>query len=171
MSATAKVHHPIFARIYQRFTAAGEAKGAAEHRREMLAGVSGRVVEVGAGHGLNFRLYPKGVTEVIALEPEAVLRQAAERAAETAPVPVRVCDGVAESLPFDDGAFDVGVASLMLCSVRDQDAALRELHRVIRPGGQLRFYEHVVANQPRFARAQRLADPFWTRVGGGCHLT
>jgi SAM-dependent methyltransferase len=168
--ASTEVHHPIFARFYQRFAAAAMEKGEAEFRRELLEGVTGRVIEVGAGHGLNFPLYPSTVTEVVAVEPEAILRGAAERAAAEAPVPVTVIDGVADALPVEDAAFDVGVASLVLCSVPEQGSALRELHRVIRPDGELRFYEHVVAQAPRFARVQHLADPVWTRFAGGCHV-
>jgi SAM-dependent methyltransferase len=165
-----EVRHPVFARWYMRFAAAAMAKGEAEFRREMLEGVEGRVIEVGAGHGLNFPLYPPTVTEVVAVEPEAVLREAAERAAAKASVPVMVIDGVADALPVEDGSFDVGVASLVLCSVPDQGAALSELHRVLRPDGELRFYEHVIARQRRFARLQRFFDPVWTRLAGGCHV-
>jgi ubiquinone/menaquinone biosynthesis C-methylase UbiE len=168
--ASTEVHHPIFARFYQRFAAAAMEKGEAEFRRELLEGVTGRVIEVGAGHGLNFPLYPPTVTDVVAVEPEAILRAAAERAAAKAPVPITVIDGLADALPVEDASFDVGVASLVLCSVSDQGAALRELHRVIRPDGELRFYEHVVAQAPRFARVQRVADPVWTRFAGGCHV-
>ena len=135
-------------------------KGEADFRRELLEGVGGRVIEVGAGHGLNFPLYPSTVTEVVAIEPEAILRRAAEQAAAEASVPVTVIDGVADTLPVGDASFDVGIASLVLCSVPDQGSALREL----------RFYEHVVAQAPRFARVQRLADPVWTRFAGGCHV-
>jgi ubiquinone/menaquinone biosynthesis C-methylase UbiE len=164
------VHHPLFARIYQRFAAAAMEKGEREHRQQMLDGLSGRVIEVGAGHGLNFPLYPNTVSEVVAVEPEAILRRTAEKAARSSPVPVRVVDGVADALPAENASFDAGVASLVLCSVPDQGAALAELHRVIRPGGELRFYEHVRARSPRFARAQHIADPLWSRVAGGCHL-
>src|SRR5438270_2798556 len=143
--ASTEVHHPVFARFYQRFAAQAMEKGEAEFRRELLDGVAGRVIEVGAGHGLNFAFYPSAVTEVVAVEPEAILRQGAEKAAATAPVPVRVVDGVADRLPVEAVSFDVGIASLVLCSVPDQRAALGELHRVIRSGGELRFFEHVVA--------------------------
>jgi ubiquinone/menaquinone biosynthesis C-methylase UbiE len=168
--ASTEVRHPIFARFYQRFAAAAMEKGEAEFRREVLQGVAGRVIEVGAGHGLNFPLYPATVTEVLAVEPESILRRAAEKTAAEAPVPVTVIDGVADALPAEDASFDVGIASLVLCSVPDQAAALRELHRVIRPEGELRFYEHVVAQKPGFARWQRRADPVWTRFAGGCHV-
>jgi len=167
---TTQVHHPVFARIYQRFAAAAMEKGERDHRVEMLAGLTGRVIEVGAGHGLNFALYPETVTEVVAVEPEAVLRRGAEQQAQEAPVPVRVVDGLADALPAEDASFDAGVASLVLCSVPDQRSALAELYRVIRPGGELRFYEHVVARSARFARAQHIVDPVWTRIAGGCHL-
>jgi ubiquinone/menaquinone biosynthesis C-methylase UbiE len=170
MSA-APVRHPIFARLYARLSPGAERKGGAEHRRELLAGVAGRVIEVGAGNGLNFDHYPAAVAEVVAVEPEPYLRARAAEAAERAPVPVRVVDGVADRLPADDASFDVAVASLVLCSVPDQAAALAEIRRVLRPGGELRFYEHVVSDRPRTARLQRALDDWqvWPRILGGCH--
>ncbi|SRR5712691_11593492 len=169
--STTEVHHPIFARMYARLAAAAEAKGAAEHRDELLAGLSGRVIEVGAGTGLNFSHYPAPVQEVVAVEPEALLRKLATEAAASAPVSVRVIDGVADALPVEDSSFDAGVASLVLCSVSDQATALAELFRVIRPDGEMRFYEHVRADTPGLARFQRLADTVWPRFGGGCHTS
>jgi SAM-dependent methyltransferase len=166
-----RVRHPVFARLYQRISAAAEEAGAAEHRARLLAGLTGRVVEVGAGNGMNFAHYPPSVTEVVAVEPEPYLRARAEEAAVGAPVPVTVVDGTSTSLPLPDGSVDAGVASLVLCSVPDQAAALAELRRVIRPGGELRFYEHVRARDERSARWQRRTDPVWTRIAGGCHLT
>jgi ubiquinone/menaquinone biosynthesis C-methylase UbiE len=166
-----KVRHPIFARMYARIGAAAEAKGAGEHRSELLAGLSGRVIEVGAGTGLNFPHYPASVRQVVAIEPEPLLRKLATEAAAATPVPVRVIDGVADALPVEDGSFDAGVASLVLCSVPDQTTALAELVRVIRPGGELRFYEHVRSDSPRFARFQRRADIVWPLFGGGCHAS
>ena len=165
------VHHPFFARTYARLSARAEQEGQADHRREMLAGLSGRVVEVGAGHGLNFAHYPSGVEEVVALEPERYLRELAEKAAADAPVPVRVVDGMADELPLEDASADAGIASLVLCSVPDQGTALAELHRVTRPGGELRFYEHVISHKPRLAAFQRAAERsgVWPFVGGGCH--
>jgi ubiquinone/menaquinone biosynthesis C-methylase UbiE len=165
------VHHPVFARMYARMAKDFEAKGAAEHRDEALAGLAGRVVEVGAGTGANFVHYPSTVTEVIALEPEPYLRDIATTAATAAPVPVTVLDGVADRLPLDDASCDAGVASLVLCTVPDQAAALAELRRVIRPGGELRFFEHVRADTPGFARFQRVVNVAWPRLGGGCHAS
>jgi ubiquinone/menaquinone biosynthesis C-methylase UbiE len=170
MNEAGEVRHPIVGRIYARLSVKAEDTGQAEHRRRLLDGLSGRVVEVGAGNGLNFRHYPAGIAEVVAVEPEPYLRRLAEREAEGATVAVRVLDAVAQELPFDDGSFDAAVASLVLCEVPDQAGALSELHRVVRPGGELRFYEHVLAASPGFARVQRLADrTFWPRLSGGCH--
>lgn len=166
-----KVEHPVFARFYLRMASGRKAKGEDEYRRRMLAGLSGRVIEVGAGNGLNFPFYPDTVEQVLAVEPETLLREAATKNAADAPVPVEVVDGVSGRLPAEDEAFDAGVASLVLCSVPDQARALGEFRRVIRPGGELRYYEHVVAHRPLAAGLQRVADAtFWPRVGGGCHL-
>jgi ubiquinone/menaquinone biosynthesis C-methylase UbiE len=165
------VRHPIFARVYEQVARMAERRGDAEHRRKLLAGLNGRVIEVGAGSGANFAHYPSTVSEVIAVELERYLRERAQRAATQAPVAVSVVDGVGDLLPGDDGSFDGGVAALVLCTVPDQQNALAELFRVIRPGGELRFYEHVIANSPGQARFQRFADAtFWPHVAGGCHM-
>jgi ubiquinone/menaquinone biosynthesis C-methylase UbiE len=166
-----KVEHPLFARFYLRMASGRKAKGEDEYRRRLLAGLSGRVVEVGAGSGLNFPFYPASVEQVLAVEPEPLLRGEATKAARDASVTVTVVDGVAGRLPVEDESFDAGVASLVLCSVPDQARALAEFRRVIRPGGELRFYEHVIAEAALAARLQRVADAtFWPRVGGGCHV-
>lgn len=163
--------HPVFARVYTRFAEMSDRRGSAEHRRRLLAGLSGQVVELGAGSGANFAYYPTSVSEVVAVEPERYLRERAQDAAAAAPVSVRVTEGDASSLPGEDGSFDAGVAALVLCTVPDQQHALAELFRVIRPGGELRFYEHVVAHSKWESRFQRVADAtIWPRVAGGCHL-
>jgi SAM-dependent methyltransferase len=166
-----EVRHPVFARLYARGSPGVDRKGGAEHRAELLAGAAGRIVEVGAGNGLNFAHYPPAVSEVVAVEPEPYLRERAAEAAAGAAVPVRVVEGVADALPAEDGSFDAAVASLVLCSVPDQAAALAEIRRVLRPGGELRFYEHVVSERPRVARLQRRLDDWglWPRLLGGCH--
>jgi len=169
--AGAPVSHPLFARFFARFAPMAEESGIAGHRDELLAGLSGRVVELGAGTGLNFARYPSSVTEVVAMEPEPYLRARAIAAARRAPVPVRVVEAAADALPFEDGEFDMAVTSLVLCSVSDQAAALEELRRVLRPDGKLHFYEHVLAEDPRLARLQRGVDLFWPRLGGGCHTS
>jgi ubiquinone/menaquinone biosynthesis C-methylase UbiE len=170
MTGDQSVHHPLFARWYARIAPAME-RGIAEHRRDLLADLSGRVLEVGAGTGLNFRYYPATVTEVVAIEPEAYLRARATTAAATAPVTVTVTDGIAERLPAASDSFAAAVVSLVLCSVFDQDQALAELARVLQPGGELRFFEHVRAQTPAFARVQTLLDHVWPALGGGCHVS
>ena len=142
-----------------------------EHRREVLSGLSGRVVEMGAGNGMNFRHFPATVDEVIAVEPEPYLRACAIRSASEAAVRVTVLDGLADELPFEDGAFDAAVACQVLCTVPDQHAALAELRRVLAPLAELRFLEHVRSRHPLKARVQRATDAsgIWSRLAGGCH--
>ena len=111
-------------------------------RERLLAGLSGRVIEIGAGNGLNFAHYPGTVSEVVAIEPERLLRQLAVEAALRCEVPVDVVPGAAEALPVKSEAFDAAVLSLVLCSVRDVPRALAEVRRVLRPGGEVRFFEH-----------------------------
>ncbi|GAA1887127.1 class I SAM-dependent methyltransferase [Streptomyces durmitorensis] len=164
------VYHPVFARFYARQSVAAE-RVIATYRRELLAGLSGRVIEVGAGNGLNFAHYPGAVSEVVAIEPERILRQLAASAAVRADVPVDVVPGAAEALPVKSEAFDGAVASLVLCSVRDVPRALAELRRVLRPGGELRFFEHGVAPGSGMATAQRALDrTVWPLLFGGCHV-
>jgi ubiquinone/menaquinone biosynthesis C-methylase UbiE len=161
---------PIFARMLARAAVCEERRGGAEHRRRLLADLSGRVVELGAGSGVSFVHYPSTVTELVAVEPEEHLRAMAQEAAREAPIPVTVVEGVADRLPLDDASMDAGVVTAVLCSVSDPAAALGELRRVIRPGGELRFFEHVAARSPRLARVQRALDAtIWPRVNGGCH--
>ena len=165
--------HPVFARVYERISVMMDRAGAAEHRRDLVAGLTGRVIEIGAGNGRMFAHYPPGVTHVLAVEPEPRLRAAAITAAAAAPVPVQVVDGVADALPAADGDFDAAVTALVLCTVPDQTRALHEITRVLRPGGQLRFYEHTTAPAPgAMRRIQRLADAtVWPRFFGGCHTS
>jgi ubiquinone/menaquinone biosynthesis C-methylase UbiE len=161
--------HPIFARYYARGSGLME-RGIAVHRRTLLEGLYGRVVEVGAGNGMNFSHYPAAVTEVIAVEPEPYLRRIAERNAAQAPVPVTVVDGRAEALSVPDGGCDAAVASLVLCSVRDPQRAVAEMFRVLKPGGQLRFFEHVQAATPGRRRIQKVLDAtIYPPLAGGCH--
>ncbi len=167
----APVDNPFFARWHNRFAARNEERGNRELRRELLAGLTGRVIEVGPGKGLNFAQYPAGVSEVVAVEPEPFLRERASEAAAAAPVPVRVVDGTAGAIPADDASVDAVAVSGLLCSVPDPREALREFHRVLRPGGQFRFYEHVRSRDTAFAATQRAADLVWPRLMGGCRVT
>ncbi len=141
------------------------------HRSALLSGLSGRVLEIGAGNGMNFRHYPSTVDEVSAVEPEPYLRACAIRSASEAAVKVTVLDGLADALPFEDGDFDAAVACQVLCTVPDQQAALAELRRVLAPVAELRFLEHVRSRHPLKARVQRATDAsgIWSRLAGVCH--
>jgi ubiquinone/menaquinone biosynthesis C-methylase UbiE len=141
-----------------------------DRRRRLVSHLSGRVVEIGAGAGLTFHHYPRAVTSVIAVEPDARRRATAADAAQRARVPIAVVAGVAEALPLADGVVDAAVASLALCSVADAAAALAELRRVLRPGGELRFLEHVIAERGPLRLLQRLAAPVYSRIPDGCHI-
>ena len=139
-------------------------------RRRLVAGLSGRVVAIGAGAGATFAYYPGTVTSVVAVEPNPRCRVAADRAARTASVPIHVVDAVAEALPLSDGAVDAAITSLTLCSVADLPAALIELRRVLRPEGVLRFLEHVLAERGPLRLLQRAAAPVYRHLPGGCHI-
>jgi SAM-dependent methyltransferase len=171
MTTAKDIPRPCFARMYLKAGDRADRRGVAEHRRRLLAGVSGRIVEVGAGNGLNFAHYPATVTEVLAIEPEPTLRAAAERAAGGAPLPVSVRAGTAEALPLGDGEMDAAIASLVLCSVPDQARALAEIRRVLLPNGELRFYEHVIAERQPLRAILQIGDHsgLWPAICGGCH--
>jgi ubiquinone/menaquinone biosynthesis C-methylase UbiE len=165
-----RVHNPVFAHLYSWTSGRWQGDDVIRHRRELLAGLRGRVLELGAGDGINFSLYPTEVTELVAVEPEPYLHAKATLAAARAPVPVRVVNATADQLPVEDASFTAAVASLVLCSVPNQSRALEELRRILRPGGELRFYEHVLSENPKVAHTQRVVDRlFWPRVFGGCH--
>ncbi|MGW2962262.1 class I SAM-dependent methyltransferase [Streptomyces sp. NPDC001220] len=167
------VHHPLFARYYARISVTAETRlGMAAVRDRLLSGLSGRVIEIGAGNGLNFARYPGAVAEVVAIEPERTLRQLAAQAAVRAEVPVDVVPGAAEALPVKSEAYDAAVLSLVLCSVRDVPRALAEVRRVLRPGGELRFFEHGRGGGPAMRFTQRSLDrTVWPLLNGGCRLS
>jgi ubiquinone/menaquinone biosynthesis C-methylase UbiE len=159
----------LFARIYDPFLAWGERAGMRDLRRRVLAAAHGRVLEIGAGTGLNLPLYPDGVTSLTLAEPDPAMaaklrggRAAQGRGAEVVQAP-------AEDLPFADSSFDTVVSTLVLCTVDDQPAALAEIRRVLEPGGTLLFLEHVRADGGALERWQdRLHGP-WHAFGYGCH--
>ena len=135
------------------------------------------MAEIGPGHGPNFAYYPAAVTGVLAVEPEPTLRELARAAADTARreqpdgPPIEVVAGAAEHIPAADGSFDAVVATLVFCSVPDPAAALREIARVLRPGGRFVFLEHVLSTGPAAAATQRVLDGsrLWPAIGAGCH--
>lgn len=165
------LRHPVYARFYAKVAGpALEKAGITKHRKRLLAGLSGQVIEIGAGNGLNFPHYPPEVRHVLAVEPEPRLRALAEDAARVTAGQIEVVDGRAEQLPAADASFDAAVVCMTLCSVTDPSAALAELHRILRPGGQLRFFEHVQADAPAMRGVQRALDAtFWPLLNGGCH--
>jgi ubiquinone/menaquinone biosynthesis C-methylase UbiE len=170
MSDLSEFQHPRFARSYERISASSERRGTAAHRDRTLAGLTGRVLEVGAGNGMTFGHYPSTVTELVAIEPEDRLRALAEQAAERATIDIRVVAAHADDLPYEDATFDAAVVSLVLCSVPDAQRSLSELRRVLKPDGELRFFEHVRSTRKPIGVFQDLVAPLWSFGGGGCHL-
>src|SRR5690349_21849754 len=144
----------IFAVTYDRMSRKSEDAGLRELRQGLLAEASGSVLEIGAGTGLNLALYNGTVESLVVTEPEpAMLKRLQRSAREHAPL-AKVLRAPAESLPFEDDTFDTVVSTLVLCGVDDQALALREVRRVLRPGGRLLFLEHVRSDEEQFARFQ-----------------
>jgi ubiquinone/menaquinone biosynthesis C-methylase UbiE len=159
----------VIAALYDRMGAAAEREGLAERRRELLAGARGRLLEVGAGTGLNLEHYPDGIEELVLVEPEgAMVRKLEQRLAEVAR-DARILEADAEGLPFPDEHFDTVVCTLVLCSVGYPGRSLEELRRVLRPGGSFLFLEHVRSDDPRTARLQDRVNPVWRFVSNGCN--
>lgn len=158
-----------FAPFYDRFMAGSEAATVGEWRRELLASVEGEVLDLGAGTGANVPLFPPSVRHVVAAEPDAGMAKRI-RGRERR-VPLDVVSAVAEQLPFADESFDSVVSTLVLCTVDDLERSIAEVKRVLRPGGAFVFLEHVASDDPSVYRWQRLIDPIWSPIAGGCHVT
>lgn len=161
-----------FARRYDRLTARMEDAWLRQARTDLLVGLSGTVVELGAGTGRNLVHYPASVDRLILTEPTAAMRdQLRSRvAAAELSFPVEIVDATADRLPLDDGAVDAVVSTLVLCSVPALGPAAAEIRRVLRPGGELRLIEHVAAERGWAHRIQTRLDPAWTWLEGSCHL-
>lgn len=139
-------------------------------RQECLRGLSGTVLEVGFGSGLNLPWYPREVTKLWFIEPAAEARRMARKNIAAAPFPVEPLGETAEAIPLPDGSVDAAVSTWTLCTIPDVEQALREMRRVLRPGGQFRFIEHGRSPDARVARWQDRLTPLQKRLAGGCHL-
>jgi ubiquinone/menaquinone biosynthesis C-methylase UbiE len=163
----------LIAAIYDRLTEASEKACLQQWRAELLRDLTGHVLEVGAGTGRNIPFYPAGLARLVLTEPDQYMRRKLSQKVRTqAPHRADLLDASLDALPFPAEAFDAVVGTLVLCSVPHPDKALGEIHRVLKPGGQYVFLEHVAAeDRPRRLRWQRRVEPFWKRISGGCHLT
>jgi SAM-dependent methyltransferase len=160
--------HTFFAAVYDRATAPAERAGLADRRQRLLAGATGRVLEIGGGTGANLAHYPPGLETVVVLEPDGAMRERLLEKVPSASVEVEVHEAAIEDGSLPDDAFDTVISTLTLCTVPDLDVALGAIRRVLAPGGRLLFIEHVRATGLQ-ALAQRASAPLWTRVAAGCH--
>ncbi|HJQ28045.1 MAG TPA: methyltransferase domain-containing protein [Rubrobacter sp.] len=166
-SGTTNEAHPLFAALYGPLGFCIERSWMGERRPRLLKGARGAVLEIGGGTGANLPHY-RDVDRLTIAEPDPSMRKRLGPKLEAARVPVEVSAAGAENLPFHDGSFDTVVSTLVLCTVPDQESALREISRVLRPGGRLLFIEHVRATGAA-ARWQDRIEPVWERIFGGCH--
>lgn len=158
----------IFAAGYDRIMAGTEKAGLSARRDQLLSGVSGDVLEIGGGTGVNLAHYPDGV-ELVVTEPEEPMARRLERKLAQSGRSARVLRASAEELPFEDASFDFVISTLVLCTVDDPQRALSEIRRVLRPTGRLLFMEHVRSGDPKLARWQDRLHGFQVRFGHGCH--
>ena len=154
--------------LYDPFFWLAERAGLSARRRALVQQARGRVLEIGAGTGLNLRHYADDA-ELVLSEPDAAMAERLRRRVAGRRRPATVVLAPAEALPFADGEFDTVVSTLVLCTVPDQAAALREIRRVLRPGGRLLFMEHIRSDSPRWARWQDRLNPPWRAFAEGCN--
>lgn len=159
----------LFAATYDRGLKATEEAGLRRMRVELLAGAGGRVIEIGAGTGVNLDHYPESVTELVMVEPDPHMAKRLRAKAAAAGSSARVVEAPAERLPFEDAEFDAAVAMLVLCTVPDPVASVAELARVLKPGGHLLFVEHVRSRHSGLARWQDRLEQPWRFLADGCH--
>ncbi len=139
-------------------------------RRELLAGVSGRVFELGFGTGLNLPHYSTEVTSLVTADPNPGMMKSAQQRIAASPIEVDCRVLSAEALPFEDASFDAVVCTWTLCSIPDAERALAQCHRVLRPGGRFYFVEHGLADDPKVQRFQARLNPLWRILADGCNL-
>jgi len=159
----------IFAAMYDRMTAKTEDAGLGAHRKALLASATGDVLEIGGGTGANLPYYGEGISSLTITEPERPMAKRLQRRLGKETPQAMFLRAPAEDLPFNDDSFDVVVSTLVLCTVDDQPRALREVRRVLRPGGRLLFIEHVRADDDALARKQDRMMPINVRFAHGCH--
>lgn len=159
----------LFAALYDRVLAGTEAAGLAEHRRRLLNGARGRVLEIGAGTGANLRYYPSSVDALALVEPEAPMARRLTKRVHEQPRRAAIVSAAAERLPFPDAYFDTIVCTLVLCTVGDLSKALAEIRRTLRPEGQLLFLEHVRSEDRRLAAWQDRLNGLNRLVAHGCN--
>ncbi|MCV6977003.1 class I SAM-dependent methyltransferase [Mycobacterium bourgelatii] len=168
LTASSKVWMRIFALVYEPFLWLGELAGMRNRRRGLLRNARGRVVEIGAGTGLNIALYPDDI-ELVLTEPDTSMRRKLIRRLQRNGRDARIIDAPAERLPFPDASVDTVVSTLVLCTVDDPQRTLREVARVLRPDGQLLFVEHVRARSRFLAAYQDMMFRPWRGFAGGCY--
>ncbi len=157
------------AQMYEALAGEMERAGLREIRARLAGSLRGRVLEVGCGTGLNFAHYPPEA-QVLAIEPERAFRAMAHDRAIAAAAAIEVIDGDVHALPFADGSFDAALVTLVFCSVPDAELGLQEVRRVVRPGGEVLFFEHVRDPRPWRGMLQDLLNPVWKRAMDGCNL-
>ncbi len=140
----------------------------APYRQRVIALASGRVLEIGIGSGLNLPFYTVHAAEILGLDPHPKLVDMASR--QLSSIPAKILEGSAESIPMRDASVDTVVTTWTLCSIPDVTAALREMRRVLKPGGQLLFVEHGLAPEEGIRQWQHRLTPLWKGIAGGCHL-
>jgi ubiquinone/menaquinone biosynthesis C-methylase UbiE len=161
--------HKWFAALFDRIMAPAEKSFLKEARQHAAGGARGRVLEIGCGTGANFAFYTSAATAVIATEPDPYMLERARSKLTGASQPIEIRQAPAEELPFDDASFDTVVDTINMCTIGDLPRALSEISRVLRPGGELRFFEHVRYQNPLGALTQDLVTPIWKWFGAGCH--
>ncbi len=159
----------MYAAVYDKMNAAPEEAGVAALRQGLIAAAAGATIEIGAGTGLNLSHYPPAVTRLVLTEPDPAMRARLAAKLDQLTLDAETHAMPAEALAFEDGSFDTAVCTTVLCTVPDQAVALAEIRRVLKPGGQLLFLEHVRSERPRIARLQDAVRPFYAVVGRGCH--
>jgi len=160
----------LMAFVYDKLNAAPEKAGVCDLRRTLLARACGATLEVGAGTGLNLAHYPAAVTRLVITEPDGNMREKLQKKLDAGARPgAELTAAAAEDLPYEDASWDTVVVTMALCTVRDPAAALAELQRVLKPGGQLLALEHVRSERPRIARLQDAVVPLYGVIGRGCH--